>query len=63
MPVYRVTDGEKTTLVRAKTKAGAIAAVTKPKYSAEACSQNELIDRLQKGEKVIEADAKDETAE
>lgn len=63
MAVYAVKDGDKETLVRAKTKAGAIAAVTKPKYTATLLTQDELIDRWQKGEKVIEADSKDESAD
>lgn len=63
MAVYLVSDGEKQTLVRARTKAGAIAAVIKPRYSATVLTQDQIIDRLQKGEKVIEADVKDETVE
>lgn len=60
MPCYEVTDGTTEQLVRAKNKASAIAAVTKPRYTAEALTQDQLIDRLTAGAKVIEADPKDD---
>lgn len=53
-------DKPKEVLVRAKTKAGAVALVASALFKAELCSQDDLIRLMQAGETVMDAIESDE---
>jgi len=58
--LVRAAEGGSDMLVRAKTKAGAVALVAASHFSAELCSQDDLLRLAGAGTKVIDATETDE---